>query len=164
MHTALGLQNFKFHTFEKVKQSNTFFLGYDCAVRRILLSDATGGRAIRFHCPVVGMSVGLPKFTHTKHCQSGCVLTPAPPRRGGVCTWVCAKLTMQCTGTGHYACCSSFFTCLLHVLGLQSVDTQLLYLYLLQRKSSHIWCCAVPSTWNLLTGCVMHLVILPGTV
>jgi hypothetical protein len=26
----------------------------------MLLSDATGGRAVRFHCPAVGMSVGLP--------------------------------------------------------------------------------------------------------
>jgi len=60
IQTVLNLQNFKLNNFEKVKESNNFSLGYNCTVRRILLNDATGGRAVRFHCPAVGMSVGLP--------------------------------------------------------------------------------------------------------
>jgi hypothetical protein len=86
LQTVLNLQNFELHNFGKVKQSNNFNLGYDCAVRRILLSDATGGRAVRFHCSAVAMSVGLRLFTHAKHSQSGCVLTPA----AAVCVCACA--------------------------------------------------------------------------
>ena len=60
IQTVLNLQNFKLQNFEKVKESNNFSLGYNFTARRIPLSDATGGRAVRFRCPAVGMSVGLP--------------------------------------------------------------------------------------------------------